>query len=605
MMLSPTPCCCQVVICLRRVQTSLRLLQSFHQLHRRLSNQTTKTRAFEETRDKQAVMVSGSAVLHESIVNVSQRLRSGDLTPSQLLSLSLERIRLTSRLNAFITVTDEEAKNQANNADKRFKDNKPLSPLDGIPVALKDNFNVKGIRCTLASKMMSNFVSPYDATVTRRFKEAGCVIVGKTNMDEYAIGSGNVDSDFGPSVNPWNSGLSFTISSHASDSFNNFDQGQNELLENFHVPGGSSGGSAVAVASGAVFAALGSDTGGSTREPAALTGIVGFKPTYGLISRHGLVPLSHTMDTVGIMTRYVEDASYVFDALRGFDELDSTSSQSQSLVTESFDRNLDLSGLRVGIPDEYFVSFMSDEVISLVTSVADKLSSLGCILSRVSLPHTQYASSCYTVLNRVELASNFSCYDGIEYGHRAKGKEKTIDDNNNNTDNVITLEELYLKTRSEGFGDAVCERIQAGNYFMLKSNYDNYVKPAFIARRKILEDFERVLYSKRNDDNEKGKVDFLLTPMTVGPAKTIKEFKSKDNLELSAKEDIFAQPSNLAGVPAITIPASLSVDGLPLGIQLISAPFTDNFLLSVANQVEKILNFPSLKFISSQRCQVI
>lgn len=555
-------------------------------------------------RDKQATMVSSGTVLHESIVNVSQRLRSGDLTPSQLLSLSLERIRLTSRLNAFITVTDEEAKNQANDADKRFKDNTPLSPLDGIPVALKDNFNMKGVRCTLASKMMKNFVSPYDATVTRRFKEAGCVIVGKANMDEYAIGSGNVDSDFGPSVNPWKSGLSFTISSHVSDSFNNCDQEQNELLENFHVPGGSSGGSAVAVASGAVFAALGSDTGGSSRQPAALSGIVGFKPTYGLISRHGLIPLSHTMDTVGIMTRYVEDASYVFDALRGFDELDSTSSQSQSLVTEFFDGNLNLSGLRVGIPDEYFVSFMSDEVISLVSSVADKLSSLGCILSRVSLPHTQYASSCYTVLNGVELASNFSCYDGIEYGYRAKEKEKTVDDNNN-TDNVITLEELYLRTRSEGFGDAVSGRIQAGNYFMLKSNYDNYVKPAFIARRKIFEDFERVLDSKRNDDNEKGKVDFLLTPMALGPARTVKEFKSKDNRELAAKEDIFSQPSNLAGVPAISIPASLSLNGLPLGIQLISAPFTDNFLLSVANQVEKILNFPSLKFITNQRRQAI
>ena len=459
--------------------------------------------------------------------------------------------------------------------------------------------------------MLSNFVSPYDATVVSKLiHESGAVCLGKTNMDEYAIGSGCIDSFYGPCINPWKSGLSFHYEHQTAEE----SSCQLQVSKDFYVPGGSSGGSAVAVASGAVFAALGTDTGGSNRYPAALTGIVGFKPTYGLLSRHGLIPLSHTMDTVGIMTRSVQDVSLVFDCIRGFDDKDSTSSKNQSLV-DIFDDNINLSGLRIGIPQEY-LSFpeVSQEVLDLMSYMTHLLEGLGVEVVSVSMPHTKYGSSCYTVLNAAELASNFSCYDGIEYGLRVNNESSTKNDSQDDsseredTKDKYTREDLYHENRSQGFGDAVKGRIQAGNFFLLKSNYDSYVKPAHQARRLVYQDFVDI-FKKRNqvdclsevtDVDGNNLVDLLMTPMTRGPAKKYKDLAGKDSRELSCDEDVFAQPANLAGIPALTIPCIVSPStGLPLAIQLISPAFSDNFLLSVAHRLEKEVKFPTLKFLSS------
>ena len=463
--------------------------------------------------------------------------------------------------------------------------------------------------------MLSNFISPYDATVVdKMLHESGGVCLGKTNLDEYAIGSGCIDSFYGPCVNPWKSGLNFYLESDGPQKSSE----EQTISDSFYVPGGSSGGSAVAVASGAVFSALGTDTGGSNRYPAALTGIIGFKPTYGLLSRYGLIPLSHTLDTEGILTRSCQDASIVFDCIRGFDEKDSTSSRNQELVGV-FDEDMDLSSIRVGIPQEYLtINGVSQEILDLIEYVSQVFQRLGVEVLPVSMPHTKYASSCYTVLNAAELASNFSCYDGIQYGHHRVNKE---DEKESNDNVVLTREELFEKNRSQGFGDAVKGRIQAGNFFLLKSNYDSYVKPAYQARRLIYSDFVNVFRKSylnvtgvvKNDSinnnnvvtsslSDEKRVDILLTPITRGPAKQFKEWAGKDSRELSANEDVLAQPANIAGVPAVTLPVKISCsEGLPLGIQLIAPAFQDQLLLSVANRLEKEVKFPKLKFFASPK----
>lgn len=452
---------------------------------------------------------------------------------------------------------------------------RPLSLLDGIPVALKDNFCVKGTRMTCASRMLYDYVAPFEATVTQKLiHESGAVMMGKTNMDEFAIGSGCMDSVFGPCVNPWPTGRPMP-----------------HTCGDAHVPGGSSGGSAVAVATGAVFAALGSDTGGSTRYPAALTGIVGFKPTYGLISRHGLVPLSHSLDTVGILARYVEDVHHLLEQLRGFDHMDSTCIQETDLPP--LDPDLSLSDVRFGVSDDYTSAGMSAEVVDLIDQTCGKLSDAGASVRRVSLPHTKYATSCYTILNAAEIASNFACYDGIEYGFRVQ-EEAAVGDMRSQH---LTREQLYEANRSHGFGDPVKGRIQAGNYFLLKDNYDKYMLPAYQMRRVISEELTRVLRS-RTTDGEEG-VDVLLTPVSRGTAHRCQEWMTQDNREQAAHEDVCTQPANLSGMPAITIPCTLAQNGLPLGLQLIASPLGDNRLLSVALQLQKLFNFPILKMQGS------
>ncbi|RWS12549.1 glutamyl-tRNA(Gln) amidotransferase subunit A-like protein [Dinothrombium tinctorium] len=491
-------------------------------------------------------------LLQSRIANIFALFSGKKLSSFDLCSLCLEKIAKLKHLNAFITVDEEAVRREAIAADSRRQkgtvaaqsfsslfiffvpfhfSGDSRSIVDGIPIAVKDNFCTKDLRTTCASKMLLNYFPPYNATVVHKlFDVSKAILVGKTNLDEFAMGSGSVDSVFGPVKNPWKSKL---LSSEKSDA--------NENSGDFHICGGSSGGSAVAVATGCCFAAIASDTGGSTRNPSARVGVVGFKPTYGIASRYGLIPLTHSMDVPGIITRYVEDVALVFKLFAGHDPLDSTT------VTTQFDQELkkvNISDLTIGIPKEYDCEGLSPEIKDMWKDVSNQLSNMGAKVINVSLPHTRYSISCYSVINACEVASNFACYDGIEFGHRAKNAESST-------------EELFASSRYEGFNDVVKGRILAGNYFLLRDNYEVYYNQALKVRRLIAEDFYRVF----------NQVDFLITPVTLTEAPLYSEWIKKDNREQVAIQDYCTQPVNMAGVPAISIPCKLSRNGLPLSLQ--------------------------------------
>lgn len=396
--------------------------------------------------------------------------------------------------------------------------------------------------------------------------KSGAILLGKTNMDEFAMGSGTIDSYFGPSISPWSSGLPFKIKSTMMNKTCEVTDG-----DDWFISGGSSGGSAIAVATGAAFAAIGTDTGGSTRHPAALVGVYGMKPSYGSISRHGLIPLTHSMDTPGIITRSVEDLSLVLNAISGYDPQDSTSLKED---LPRADTNIDIANLVIGIPDEYAIPGMSEEVKRLWSDTCDTLSNLGAKLVRVSLPHTKYCLSSYAVIKACDVASNFSCYDGVEYGFRSENDSST--------------EEMYASSRSAAFNEVVKGFIMSGNYFLMRDNINDYYNQAARVRRLISEDFNTVF----NHDG----VHVLLTPVTLTEAPTYAQWTQKENREKLAKEDFCTLPANLAGLPALSIPCRLSSLGLPLSLQLIGPHLKDHFVLSVAQILENILDFPFLEF---------
>lgn len=417
--------------------------------------------------------------------------------------------------------------------------------------------------------MLTNYIPPYDATVVNKLvNKNGAVLMGKTNMDEFAMGSGCVDSIFNPTINPWRSGLNFKLKCKRNSEMGTM---QSKLEDDWFISGGSSGGSAVAVATGSVFAAIGSDTGGSTRNPAARVGVVGLKPTYGLVSRYGLIPLTHSMDVPGILTRCVDDAALILNELSGHDVNDSTSFRGQ--LNDNTMKNIDPRKVTIGIPKEYLCDGLSSEMIDLWNSTSDQLADLGFIIKQVSLPHTKYSISCYSVLNCCEVASNFSCYDGIEFGHRSVENENSV-------------EELYAQSRHEGFSETVRGRILAGNYFLLRENYEKYFVQALKIRRLISNDFDNVF--------NKDKVDLLLTPVTLSEAPSYKNWILKDNREQVSIEDFCTQPVNMAGLPAISLPCKLSQNGLPLSLQLIGQQFKEFFMLSVAKKIEQNFDFPLL-----------
>uniref|UniRef100_UPI00398F0AC8 glutamyl-tRNA(Gln) amidotransferase subunit A, mitochondrial n=1 Tax=Pristiophorus japonicus TaxID=55135 RepID=UPI00398F0AC8 len=489
---------------------------------------------------------------------VSLALREGRISPTELCQKCLSLIRNTKFLNAYITVVEEHAMVQAGEAEKRLKRGKPLGPLDGVPVAVKDNFSTAGIETTCASNMLKGYVAPFNATVVQRLLDQGAVLMGKTNLDEFAMGCGSIDSIFGPVRNPW--GYSEQYRERL---------GRDHEMEDsdWVIAGGSSGGSAVAVASLTCFASLGSDTGGSTRNPAAHCGIVGFKSSYGLLSRHGLIPLVNSMDVPGIMTRCVDDVTTVLGMLAGHDPKDSTTVQDPFEPFE-LPGEIDVRNLCVGIPKEYHAPGMSSEAVENWTKAADLFENAGARVVEVSLPHTQYSIVCYHVLCTTEVASNLARFDGLEYGHRSEIESST--------------EALYASTRHEGFNDVVRGRILTGNYFLLKQNYDHYFVKAQKVRRLIANDFLKAFGSG---------VDILLTPTTLTDASTYLEFSKEDNRTRSAQEDIFTQSVNLAGLPAVTVPTALSGRGLPLSIQLIGQAFRDKQLLTVAKWFEQQMNF--------------
>ncbi|CAL1574617.1 unnamed protein product [Knipowitschia caucasica] len=498
-------------------------------------------------------------MLSLTIKEASLALREGKISPVELCRKCLSRIKKTQHLNAYITVTEEQAVAQALEAEARLMRGSPKGVLDGIPFAVKDNFCTENIKTTCASRMLKDYTPPFNATVVQKLLDQGAVLVGKTNMDEFAMGSGSTDGAFGPVRNPWGYAAPYRESPGVDPD------------SDWVVTGGSSGGSAAAVASLTSFLALGSDTGGSTRNPGALCGAVALKPTYGLLSRHGLIPLVNSLDVPGVLTRSVGDAALVLDVLKGVDVKDSTTISSHSTFAP-LPEDLDVSKLCVGIPKEYHAPGLSEDTLQQWRRVADMFERAGARVQQVSLPHTQFSIVCYHVLCCAEVASNMARFDGLQYGHRSRTDSST--------------ETMYATSRHEGFNDVVRGRILSGNYFLLKQSYDKYFLKAQKVRRLITEDFKQVFESG---------VDVLLTPSTLTDAAPYSDFTQEDNRTRSLQEDVFTQPVNMAGLPAVSVPTALSGRGLPIGLQLIAPALQDRALLSVAQWIEQRVHFPSIR----------
>ncbi|XP_052888416.1 glutamyl-tRNA(Gln) amidotransferase subunit A, mitochondrial [Anopheles moucheti] len=477
---------------------------------------------------------------------LSECFRNKSLDPVAVAEQCLTQIERHKPLNAFVRVSSAKALAQAKCSRDRYTKDAPLSVLDGATIAVKDNFCTKDIHTTCASRMLENFVPTYDATVVDRLQAQGAILLGKTNLDQFGMGSGCIDSIFGPTRNSW------------SDDLND---------DRFRIAGGSSGGSAVAVAAGLCYAALGSDTGGSTRNPASYCGIVGLKPTYGLVSRHGLIPLVNSMDVPGIMTRTVDDCISVLNAIAGPDSRDSTTVKKRYQSIPPLGEEIALKGVRIGIPVEYHCDGLDAEVLETWTIVADMLESAGATVKAVSLPNTASSIFVYSILNQCEVASNMSRYDGIEYGHRSQEDSST--------------EQLYARTRAEGFNGVVKNRILSGNYFLLRENYDKYFQKAMKVRRLIAEDFVQAFK----------QVDILLTPTTLSDAPLYKDFVQSNNRDQCAVQDFCTQSANMAGIPALSMPVRLSSRRLPISLQLMGDHFSERTLLSIAGWIEKEVNF--------------
>jgi aspartyl-tRNA(Asn)/glutamyl-tRNA(Gln) amidotransferase subunit A len=469
-----------------------------------------------------------------TIAETRKLLDKKEISVSDIVRSIHERIdAVEDRVKAFVTITKNEAVEMACNAQDRIdrKETGSIASLTGIPVAIKDNMCTKGIRTTCGSKILFNFVPPYESTVTSRLKEQGFVLVGKTNMDEFAMGSSTENSGFQITKNPW---------------------------DPERIPGGSSGGSAAAVAADECIAALGSDTGGSIRQPASLCGVVGMKPTYGRVSRYGLVAYASSLDQIGPITKDVRDSAVMLNAIAGHDPQDSTSAP---LSVPDFTAVLgrDIKGLKIGIPKEYFIEGIDPEVSRAVREAIRTLESLGAIPAEVSLPHTGYAVATYYVLATSEASSNLARYDGVKYGFRAEGKD---------------LMDMYMKTRAQGFGAEVKRRIMLGTYALSSGYYEAYYKKAQQVRTLIKKDFEDAF----------GKVDVIVTPTSPTAAFRIGE-KTADPLQMYLT-DIFTISVNLAGVPAISVPCGFTSGNLPVGLQFIGRHFDEESVLKVAYAYE-------------------
>jgi aspartyl-tRNA(Asn)/glutamyl-tRNA(Gln) amidotransferase subunit A len=442
--------------------------------------------------------------------------------------------------NAFITVCEESALRSAQLSDQKIAAG-TAGALEGVPIALKDLFLSKGIRTTAGSKMLHNFIPPYESTVSQKLLDAGAVVLGKTNMDEFAMGSANITSHYGPVVNPWS---------------------RDKKL----VPGGSSGGSAAAVAGHLCAAATGSDTGGSVRQPAAFSGIVGLKPTYGRCSRYGMVAFASSLDQAGPLTKTVRDAAIFLKVISGHDEKDSTSAARTTPDFESF-AGKSIRGMKIGVPGEYKIAGMSEEIIDYWRKGAEILKDAGAEIVEVSLPHSKYALPAYYIIAPAEASANLARYDGVRYGFRAEGK---------------TLKEMYENTRAEGFGDEVKRRILIGAYVLSAGYYDAYYLRALKVRKLILQDFLSAFE----------KVDLLLTPSTPTSAFAFGE-EPKDPVTMYLN-DVCTVTANMAGLPGISVPIGLDKLNRPLGLQLMAPHFQEERLIQAGDVLEKGANFPAL-----------
>lgn len=462
-----------------------------------------------------------------------EKIRKKELSPSEVITAYLERIEeIETKVKAFITVTAELALVEAKELEARLGKGDELGILGGIPIAIKDNICTKGIRTTCASRILENFVPPYDATVVRLLKEAGAVVIGKTNMDEFAMGSSTENSAFFPTRNPYD-------------------------LD--RVPGGSSGGSAAAVSAREVPLALGSDTGGSIRQPASFCGIVGFKPTYGRVSRYGLVAFASSLDQIGPLTSTVEDCILLFYVIGRYDKLDSTSAPLPTPTLEDMFVP-EVKGLKVGLIKELFGEGIEKEVQEGVLEAVKYMEEAGAVIDWVSLPHLPYALPCYYIIAPSEASSNLARYDGVKYGLRVEGE------------GVL---QMYMETRDKGFGPEVKRRIMLGTYALSAGYYDAYYLKALKVRNLIKNDFDKAFE----------KFDILISPTSPIPPFKIGE-KIDDPIKMYMA-DICTIPVNLATLPAISIPAGLDSQGLPIGLQMIGKPFEEKILLRTALVYEK------------------
>jgi len=464
-------------------------------------------------------------------------LKTRQISCMELTQAVLNRIKdVDEKVRAYVTVTEEEALKRAAELDEEFKTMESNSPLKGIPAAVKDNMCTRGIKTTCSSKILYNFLPPYNATVVEKLDESGFILLGKTNMDEFAMGSSTENSAFFVTANPW------------------------DLQA---VPGGSSGGSAAAVAADEAVFALGSDTGGSIRLPAAFCGVVGLKPTYGYVSRYGLIAYASSLDQIGPITKDVADCALVMNAIFGYDPKDSTSAEVDVPDFTGFLKN-DVRGLKIGVPKEYFGEGIHEGVKKAVWDAIELLKDLGAELDEVSMPHTDYGLATYYIIAPAEASSNLARYDGIQYGYRAENFQDLID--------------LYKKTRSEGFGPEVKRRIMLGTYALSSGYYDAYYLKAQKVRTLVKQDFDRAFE----------KFDVLISPTSPTPAFKIGA-KTDDPLTMYLT-DVCTIPINLAGVPAISIPCGFS-EGLPVGLQIIGKPFDEGTLIRTAYTFEQNTDF--------------
>jgi aspartyl-tRNA(Asn)/glutamyl-tRNA(Gln) amidotransferase subunit A len=472
-------------------------------------------------------------LFHQPITRLSAALASGQVSATELTRAVIERTRAVEpRVQAFNSRDEADALAQAAESDRRRAEGKSCGPLDGIPIGFKDVIAVTGQPLTASSRMLENFVSPYDATVTQRLRRAGAVLWGRLNCDEFAMGSSTENSAFHPTANPW---------------------------DTTRVPGGSSGGSAAALAAGEAIATLGSDTGGSIRQPAALCGVVGLKPTYGLVSRYGLIAYASSLDQIGPFTRTVEDAAIVLGAIAGHDERDSTSYRAEVPDYRS-ELGRRPGPWRLGIPKEYFGEGLAPEIAAAVEKAVAFYRTQGCEIREVSLPHTQYCLDTYYIIATAEASSNLARYDGIRYGHRSAKAKDVVD--------------LYFRSRAEGFGAEVKRRIILGTYVLSSGYYDAYYLRAQKVRTLIRRDFL----------NAYREVDALITPTSPIPA--FRRGEKSDPLAMYLC-DIYTIGVNLAGLPAISLPCGFTAEGLPIGLQLIGQPFQEASLLAMAHAYER------------------
>ncbi|WP_148863442.1 Asp-tRNA(Asn)/Glu-tRNA(Gln) amidotransferase subunit GatA [Marinobacter fonticola] len=472
----------------------------------------------------------------KTVAELARDLEQGKVSSVELTQHFLDRIKQEdTRYNSFITVTEDEALRDAKAADER-RASGDATPWTGIPFAHKDIFCTNGVRTTCGSRMLENFVPPYDATVTARFRSAGAVCLGKTNMDEFAMGSSTESSYFGATKNPW---------------------GDN------HVPGGSSGGSAAAVAARLIPAATATDTGGSIRQPAALCGVSGLKPTYGRVSRYGMIAFASSLDQGGTMARTAEDNAMMLNVMAGFDPKDSTCID-KPVPDYTATLNEPLKGLKIGLPKEYFTDQLDSQMAQQVRTAVSEYEKLGATVKDISLPNTHLAIAAYYVIAPAEASANLSRFDGVRYGYRCEDPKDLLD--------------LYTRTRAEGFGEEVKRRILIGSYALSAGYYDAYYLKAQKVRRLIQQDFIKAFED----------VDVIMGPSSPSPAFTLGS-KTDDPVKMYL-EDIYTIAINLAGVPAMSIPAG-QINGLPVGLQLIGNYFDEARLLNAAHQYQQVTDW--------------